>query len=425
MGVGVIQDLLRDVPLPRMVPARQRFPAAEVADVAAAVRGELARPGVGDRIRPGMRVAVAVGSRGVAAIDRIVAAVVAELKGRGAAPFVVPAMGSHGGATAEGQVQVLADLGVTERSAGCPIRSSMEVVEIGRLENGLPVYVDRHAHDADGVVLVNRVKPHTSFRGPSESGLLKMLTIGLGKQKGADSCHAYGMGQMAEHIVAMARISLARVRVLFGVATVENAYDRPAKLVAVPAEEFVVRDQELLVEAKASMPRILLDPLDVLVVDRMGKEYSGVGMDPNIIGRYTTPLLSGGPRIARLAVLDLTDATHGNANGIGLADLTTRRLVSRIDPEPTYVNALTSRVPPSVRIPLTVDTEREAIQAAVKTCGARDLTRVRLVRIPNTLHLAEIWISEALLDEARAHPAITLCGEPRPMQFGGDGRLTA
>lgn len=423
--MGVIQDLLRDVPLPRMVPVRQRFPAAEVADVAAAVREELARPGVGDRVRPGMRVAVAVGSRGVAAIDRIVAALVAELKARGAAPFVVPAMGSHGGATAEGQVRVLADLGVTERSAGCPIRSSMEVVEIGRLENGLPVYVDRHAHDADGVVLVNRVKPHTSFRGPSESGLVKMLTIGLGKQKGADSCHAFGMGQMAEHILAMAAISLARVRVLFGVATVESAYDRPARLLAVPPEEIVVRDRELLVEAKASMPRILLDPLDVLVVERMGKEYSGVGMDPNIIGRYTTPLLGGGPRIARLAVLDLTDATHGNANGIGLADLTTRRLVSRIDPEATYVNALTSRVPPSVRIPLTVETEREAIQAAVKTCGARDLSRVRMVRIPDTLHLAEIWISEALVDEARADPAITLRGEPRPMQFDDAGRLAA
>jgi hypothetical protein len=423
--MGVIQDLLRDVPLPRVIPVRQRFPATEVADVAAAVRDELARPGVGDRVRPGMRVAVAVGSRGIAALDRIVAAVVAGLKRRGAEPFLVPAMGSHGGATARGQVEVLAGLGVTERSAGCPIRSSMEVVEIGRLPNGLPVYADRHAHDADGVVIVNRVKPHTSFRGPSESGLVKMLTIGLGKQKGADSCHAFGLGRMAEHIVAMAEISLARVPVLFGVATVENAYDRPARIAAVPAAEIVARDRELLVEAKAAMPRILLDPLDVLVVDRMGKEYSGVGMDPNIIGRYTTPLLSGGPRIARLAVLDLTDATHGNANGIGLADVTTWRLVSRMDLEATYINALTSRVPPSVRIPLAVGTEREAIQAAVKTCGAEDLARVRLARIPNTLHLGEIWISEALLDEARAHPAITLSGDPGPLSFDGAGRLAA
>jgi hypothetical protein len=349
--------------------------------------------------------------------------VVSELKGRGAAPFVVPAMGSHGGATSEGQIEVLADLGVTERSVGCPIRSSMDVVEIGRLENGLPVFVDRQAYEADGVVIVNRVKPHTSFRGASESGLVKMLTIGLGKQKGADSCHALGLARMAEHILAMARLSLARVRVLFGVATVENAYDRPARVVAVPAAEIVSRDRELLVEAKANMPRIPFDSFDVLVVDRMGKEFSGTGMDPNITGRYTTPLVTGGPQVGRLAVLDLTDASHGNANGIGLADVTTRRLVERMDRAATYVNALTSRVPPSVRIPLTLDTDREAIQAAVKTCGARDPTRVRLVRIPNTLHLAELWISESLLDEARANPAMTLCGEPRPMQFDGADRL--
>jgi uncharacterized protein (DUF362 family) len=423
--MGVIEELLRDVPLPRVVRIEQRFPATEVADVAAAVRDELARPGVGDRLRPRMRVAVAVGSRGVAAIDRIVAAVVAELRARGAEPFVVPAMGSHGGATAEGQAQVLAELGVTEAAVGCPVRSSMEVVEIGRLENGLPVYADRLAHDADGVVVVNRVKPHTSFRGPSESGLVKMLAIGLGKQKGADSCHAFGLERMAEHIVAMARISLARLPVLFGVATVENAYDRPARLVAVAAEEIVARDAELLVEAKRNMPRLPFDPIDVLVVDWMGKEFSGTGMDPNIIGRYTNAALSGGPRVARLAVLGLSDASHGNANGIGLADLATRRLVDRIDRAATYVNALTSRVPPAVRIPLTLDTDREAIAAAVKTCGATDLSRVRLVRIPNTLHLGELWISEALVPEARANPAITVHGEPGPLQLDGAGRLVS
>jgi hypothetical protein len=422
--MGVIHDLLKDVPLPRVVPVRQNFAAMELRDLAGAVREELARPGVGDRVRPGMRIAIGVGSRGVSGIDRIVAALVAELKRRGASPFVVPAMGSHGGATAEGQLEVLANLGVTEASAGCPIHSSMEVVEVGRLENGLPVYVDRHAHEADGIVVVNRVKPHTSFRGPSESGLVKMLTIGLGKQKGADSCHAYGMAGMAEHIVAMAEISLGRARVLFGVAIVENAYDKTSRIVAVPAPEIVSKDRELLVEAKANMPKLLFDPLDVLVVDRIGKEFSGTGIDPNITGRYTTSLLSGGPQIARVVVLDLTDATHGNANGIGLADLTTRRLVSRIDYEAMYANSLTSRVPASVRVPLTLDTERQAIQAAVKTCGARDLTRVRLVRIPNTLHLGEIWISESLLDEARGNPAVTVCGEPRAMTFDDAGRLT-
>ena len=300
--MGIVQDLLRDVGLPRVVPVRQHLPAPDLRDLRAAVREQLALPGVGDTVRPGMSIAVTAGSRGISRIDELTAAVVAELKERGAAPFVVPAMGSHGGATAEGQVEVLARLGVTESSAGCPIRSSMEVVEIGRLENGLPVRVDRNAHEADGIVVVNRVKPHTSFRGASESGLVKMIAIGLGKQQGADACHALGFAHMAEHILAMAELALAKERILFGVGVVENACDRPMKVAGVPAREIVARDRELLALAKAHMPRIPFDPMDVLVVDRMGKEFSGTGMDPNITGRYPTPYASGGPRVEKLVV---------------------------------------------------------------------------------------------------------------------------
>jgi Lactate racemase N-terminal domain len=422
--MGIVQDLLKDVPLPRIAPVRQRFAAPGLRDLRAAVQGELARPGVGETVRPGMRIALTVGSRGVARIAEITAAVVAELAARGAAPFLVPAMGSHGGATAAGQVELLARLGVTEESAGCPIRSSMEVVEVGRLPNGLAVLVDRHAHEADGIVVVNRVKPHTSFRGASESGLVKMIAIGLGKQKGADSCHALGFAHMAEHIVAMAEVALARERILFGVGVVENARDEPMTLAAMPARDIVARDRELLALARANMPRIPFDPMDVLVVDRMGKEYSGTGMDPNIIGRYTTPYASGGPRIEKLAVLDLTEKTHGNGLGVGLADFTTRRLVDRLDREAMYANALTSTVVVPVRIPATLDTEREAIQAAVKTCGARDRERVRLVRVRNTLHLGDLWISEALLGEAGANPDLTVLGEPQPMRFDDAGRLS-
>lgn len=421
--MGFVEELLADVPLPRVVPVRQRFPATELPDVAAALREQLSTPGTGDAVRPGMRVAVAVGSRGVAEIARITAALVAELRRRGAEPFVFPAMGSHGGATAEGQLEVLRTLGVTEDAVGCPIRSSMEVVELGRLGNGLPVYLDRLAHEADGIVVVNRVKPHTSFRGPSESGLVKMITIGAGKQKGADACHAFGFAHMAEHIVAMAELALARSRILFGLATVENAYDRPMKLVAVPAREVVARDRELLALAKANMPRIPFDPIDVLAVDRIGKEFSGTGADPNVTGRATTPYVSGGPQVARLVLLDLTDATQGNGVGVGVADFTTRRLADRLDLAKMYANALTSRAPASVRIPIVLDTERLALQGAVKTCGARDLARVRLVRVPNTLHLRDIWISEALVDEARANPQVELAGEPRPMQFDAEGRI--
>lgn len=423
--MGVLQELLAGVPLPRVAPARQRFAATELGDVEATVAAELDRPGTGDAVRPGASIAVAVGSRGIAELPRLVAAVVAELGRRGARPFVFPAMGSHGGATAEGQVAVLAKLGVTEATAGCPIRATMDVVQIGALPSGLPVLIDRLAHAADGVVVVNRVKPHTAFRGPSESGLAKMIAIGLGKQKGADAYHAYGFGHMAEHVVQAATVAVERGRILFGVAVVENAYDRPAVVEAVPARAIVRRDAELLAVARANMPRLLLEPLDVLVVDRIGKEFSGSGMDPNVTGRFATPFASGGARIERLVALDLSDATAGNGNGIGMADFTTRRAVSRLDLVAMYANALTSRVTPSVRIPAAMDTDREAILAAVKTCGARDLARVRLVRIPDTLHLRDLWISEALVDEARAHPAVEVVGPLRELTFDAEGRLAA
>jgi hypothetical protein len=423
MGAEVIRDLLAGVPLPRVVPARQRFDATEVGDVAAAVRAELDRPGVRETVHPGASIAVAVGSRGIAELPRIVAALVAGLRARGAVPFLVPAMGSHGGATAAGQVAVLAKLGVTEASAGCPIRATMDVVEVGRLDNGLPVLVDREAHAADGIVVVNRVKPHNAFRGPNESGLAKMIAIGLGKQRGADEYHVLGFGHMPEHIAAAAAVSVARTKILFGLALVENAYDRPMKVEAVPAREIVARDRELLTLARAHMARILVDPIDVLVVDRIGKEFSGGGMDGNVTGRFSTAFASGGATVGKLVALDLSERTAGNGNGVGVADYTTRRLVSRLDYVSMYANALTSRVTNSVKVPAAMETEREAIQAAVKTCGVRDLGRVRLVRIPNTLHLGEIWISEALLDEARAHPAIAIAGEPRPMAFDAEGRL--
>ncbi len=422
--MGVIQDLLKDVPLPRVVRVRQAFSADEIRDVSATVRAQLAAPGVGDTVRPGMRIAVTVGSRGIARIAEIAAAVVSGLKDRGASPFVIPAMGSHGGATAEGQVALLATLGVTERSLDCPILSSMDAVEIGRLENGLPVFLDRNAHEADGIVVLNRVKPHTAFRGPSESGLVKMMTIGLGKQRGADSCHTYGFGHMAAHILAMAEVVLAQARILFGVGIVENAHDRPMKIVGVPAPAIVAADRELLVEAKACMARIMFDPIDVLVVDRMGKEFSGSGMDPNVTGRYPTPFATGGPKVEKLVVLDLSHE-GGNAMGVGLADFTTRQLVSRIDYQAMYANALTATIANPARVPAALDTERDAVRAAIKTCNSRDRSRVRLVRLRDTLHLDEIWISEALLDEARSNPAVTVCGEPEAMRFDEAGRISS
>ena len=418
----VIEGLLKDVALPRMAPVRQLFDGTEEKDVAGAVLAEIAKPGIAERIRPGMTVAVGVGSRGLAELPTLVRATVEGLRARGAEPFIVPAMGSHGGATDEGQAALLAKLGVTAESVGCPIRSSMGTVELGRLPNGLPILMDRLAMQADGIVVINRVKPHTSFSGEIESGLAKMITIGLGKQQGAESCHAQGFGMMAENVVEMARIKLGIAPILFGIATVENAYDRIRHTEAVPAEEILAREPELLRMAKANMPRVLFNPLDVLVVDLIGKEFSGTGADPNITGRPGTPYLKTELDVGRLVYLALSPKSGGNATGMGLCDVTTRALFDGIDFAATYANHLTSTVLTGAKVPMMMDSDRRAVQAAIKTCNAPDMGRLRVVRIPNTLHLGTILISEALLDEAQAHPQIEVVGPAEKWSFDENDR---
>ncbi len=421
--MDVIQELLQGIPLPKMVKISQTFPAPRVPDLTTALLQELRQPQIRATVKPGMRIALAVGSRGLAELPTLVRVTAAELKSLGAQPFIVPAMGSHGGATADGQREVLANLGVTEATAGCPIYASMDVDEIGRLPNGLPVYMDKYAHAADGIVVLNRIKPHTAFRGPCESGLVKMLTIGLGKQKGAESCHAHSFKHMAENIIAMADVLLAKTPVLFGLGTVENAYDQVARLVAVPAAALVAADQQLQVEAKANMARLPFEQIDVLVIDRIGKDISGDGMDPNITGRYPTPYASGGPAVTKIAVLDLTERSHGNANGMGTADFTTRRLVAKTDFRATYANGLTSTVVTPTHTPTVLDNDFDAIRAAIKTSNARDFASVRLVHIQDTLHLGELYISEAMLAEALNRPGITVLGQPAAMAFDEQGNI--
>jgi len=419
--MSIIQEMLSKVPLPRMVKIRQEFACSAIGDIESTVTTELGKPGVAELILPGKRLAITVGSRGIADIDKIALAIVNELKRRGALPFIVPAMGSHGGSTAEGQKEVIAALGVTEERMGCPIVSSMEVVELGRLANGLTVLMDKNAFESDGIIVLNRIKPHTAFRGPCESGLVKMITIGLGKQKGADSCHAYGFGHMATHILEMTEISLAKAPILFGVAIVENAYDRVACIEAMPASEIVAADQRLLVTAKGNMPRIPFEYMDILIVDRIGKEFSGDGMDPNITGRYSTPFATGGPTVNKIVVFDLTEETHGNANGIGIADFTTRRLVNNINFDYSYANAFTSTITVPVRLPVIMESDRDAIMGAVKTCNAKELANARVVRIRDTLHLSEMWVSEAMIPEAAKQANITVLGEAAEMRFSSAG----
>jgi hypothetical protein len=421
--MSILRKVLEDIPIPQMVKIRQKFDATKIDNLSEVLERELQQPGAIDRIKPGQQVAVAVGSRGVANIDLFTKVTIDAIKKAGGHPFIVPCMGSHGGATAEGQKEVLEHLGVTEESMGAPIRSSMEVVKIDELPNGLPVYVDEIASTADAIVVINRVKPHTAFRGRIESGIMKMIAIGLGKQKGAETCHQLGFKYMAENVPAMAKIMIDKLPIVFGVALVENAYDQTRRIEVLPAEQIEAREEQLLIEAKAHLPKILFDQIDVLVIDYIGKNISGDGMDPNITGRYPTPYAHGGPDVSKMVVLDLTHETKGNANGVGTADFTTQRLVDKMDLHATVVNGLTSTVCAPTKIASTLDNDFYAIKAAVKTCNILDYTKCKMVRIKDTLHLGEIEISVNLLEEAKKHADIEILSEPYGLQFDSEGNL--
>lgn len=417
--MGVIADLLGGVKLPEMVSIKQEFdrthiPEAELAEV---VFAQLGRDEIAEKIKPGMEIAITVGSRGVANVPLITRAIADFVKSRGAVPFVVPAMGSHGGATAEGQREVIEGYGVTEETAGCEIRSSMETVQIGETSNGKPVWLDKNALNSDGIIVCGRIKPHTGFRGPYESGIMKMLAIGLGKQHGAEVIHADGFGRFREYIPMFGKVILERAPVLCGLALLENAYDQTREIVSLTPAEIVTMEPELLARAKDYMPRILFDCCDVLIVDEMGKNISGDGMDPNISGRFPTPFAEGGIDAQRVAVLDLTEESHGNACGIGLADITTKRLFNKMDLEQTYPNAITNTVVGEMKIPMMMETDKLAIQAALKSCIEIDHDYPRVVHICNTMELEHIEISAAMLPEAEQNNSIEVLGRPAPIVF--------
>lgn len=409
--------------MPKMVKVKQHFDQSKIENLEQALKEKLQQQHIREKVKPGMEIALAVGSRGIDSLPEITAVTVQFLKEMGAKPFIVPSMGSHGGATAEGQIAVLEHLGVTEESAGCEIRSSMEVVKLGELPNGLPVYVDKYASQADGIVVINRIKPHTAFRGRVESGIMKMISIGLGKQKGAEACHQLGFKYMAENVPDMAKMIMEKKPVLFGVATVENAFDKVTKVEVLAAEEIEGKETELQALAKKLLPKLYFEQLDVLVIDQIGKNISGDGMDPNITGRYPTPYAHGGPDVNKMVVLDLTPQTEGNANGVGTADFTTKRLVDKMDLEATYANGLTSTVVAPTKIATTLANDRMAIQAAIKTSNILDFTKVKMVRIKNTLDISEIEVSEALLNYIKEHPNMEQCSDPFELIFNEEGNL--
>jgi hypothetical protein len=409
---------------PQMVRIKQRFAGPTLPDVQAAVRPALAT--IALPVRAGESVALAVGSRGIVNIDAVVRATVDDLKARGARPFIFPAMGSHGGGTAEGQRSVLEHYGITEAAMGCPIRATMEVVQIGTAL-GLPVWLDAHAAEADWIGVINRVKPHTGFTGTVESGLVKMMTIGMGKHRGAVQAHRANIRHGYETmIVALGREMLARARIAFGLGIVENGYDETALIRAFLPGDLEAGERELLRQAKAWMAKLPFDPIDLLIVDEMGKDVSGSGMDTNIIGRHATffepPYTS--PKITFVVVCDLTPHTYGNATGIGNADFTTRRLADKIDWEATYINGLTACSPGGVKLPTVLDSARDAIAVALACLGRERIEDIRAVRIRNTLRLTEVEVSEALLPELAQREDLTPLGAPTPLAFDvGDALL--
>jgi hypothetical protein len=421
---STIARLLEGIPIPRLVKIRQVFERPVIADVAAAFRERLLHArGLGS-VRPGMSVGVGVGSRGISNQPVMVRILIDHLRAKGAHPFVFPAMGSHGGATADGQQDLLARMGISEQTMGAPVRATMDVVDMGTAENGLTVWFDAYAAAADGIVLLNRIKPHVSFRGRYESGLMKMIAIGLGKQKGAEACHQLGMERMLGNIEAIGRTALSTGKILFGIALLENAYHETCRIEVIPADRIQEEEVALQAEAKRLEPRILFDRLDVLIIDEIGKNISGTGFDNNVVGRYHLPhMTSTGPFITRIAALDIAEASHGNGNGLGIVDFTTDRAYRKFSFEETYPNSLTSTVPASVKIPMVLKNDRLAIQAAIKTCNIADFRQVRLGRIKNTLEVHQMQISENLLAEARANPKMQIRSESFEFGFNSEGNL--
>ena len=405
---------------PLLIKVRQEFSRERLPDAAAAARQELAAyPG---RIEPGARIAIAVGSRGIADIAAITREVVDFVKKSQAHPFIIPAMGSHGGATAAGQAEVLASLGVTEERMGAPVVSSMDVVELPRRESPARIFMDGHAWGSDGVILVHRVKPHTDFRAPIESGMIKICVVGLGKHKGALEIHRFGIRGLRDYLPAAGKDILATGKILFGLAIVENGYDETLSIEAVPAASFLSREPELLVLARRHMPHLPIDDVDVLIVDEMGKDISGTGLDPNIIGRLR---ISGQPEPATPAVKvllvdDLTAGSHGNAIGVGLADVITKKLQGKIDFGAMYENARTSTFLERAKMPLTAADAGTGFAAALRSCGPLAAGTERIVRIKNTLKLAEVHVSAAVYAEIKTN--VTALSDFAPA-FAADGEL--
>ena len=414
-------------PLPRVFKIRQKIASPKLTDVEKEMNAQLDRFGLAGKVKPGERIALTAGSRGIRDKAKVLKVIVSRLKALGAKPFIVPCMGSHGGGMAEGQVKMLHHLGITEEFVGAPIVSSMEVKEIGRTSFGTPVLIDKNiCEQADKIIVVNRIKPHTDFDHEVESGISKMIIIGMGKHKGALMAHRltikHGFATMFKEVLPIIRKALP---FFFGVGIIENQYDQTASLHLLEPQNFYEGEKALLKKAREIMPRLPFKQMDVLVVDEIGKNISGAGMDPNVTGRLffigSPPLKE--PKITRIFVRDLTPETEGNAIGIGFAEYTTTRLVKKIDPVPTAINAITGMGPECGRVPIAFDKDQDALQAAYDNSGVIDSKDLRLVWVKNTLELEYLWASEPMLKEAKANSNIEVVSGPQEIPFEKNGNM--
>jgi hypothetical protein len=411
------------VVLPDLIPVRQLFVTKPLIDVAQAMQEALRALGMERHIRPGMRVGIPVGSRGIRNLPLMVREMVEAVRTLGGEPLVVAAMGSHGGGTAEGQLQVLSSLGVDEQSVGAPVVGNVEAEEIGCSEDGHPVYFDSLLLRCDAVLVMNRVKPHTSFRGKLESGVVKMLVVGCGKPKGAEQFHSFGPLQLAQRLEAAVQVILRRVPLVGGIAVLETAREETADLVPLSPDSLIASEERLLEIARQMLPRLPITELDLLIVDRMGKEISGTGMDTNVIGRIgVRGVPDAGPDIARIVVLDLTVASHGNANGMGLADLVTRRLAEKVDFSATYLNSLTATFVDRAKLPIVLDSDRAVIATALQTLG--NPKHPRIIRIASTLELEHLLVSPAVLEQLGERSDIVTEGPAAPWIFDSNGNIS-
>ena len=418
-----INEILDNIKLPQIMKVSQTFDNTKLDDVEGDLNQKLIDKNIKDKIKPGMKIAITGGSRGISSYKELMKTIVSFVKKCGATPFIVPSMGSHGGGTSEGQENMLKKLGITKESVGCEIISSMDVVEVGRTSKDLPVYIDKNAANADGIILLNRVKLHTSFRGKYESGLIKMMAIGLAKRKGADMTHFLRYENMAENLVEVGKIALNNLNIICGVASIENGYNEVADVFVLNKDEILQEEPKILEKSKRLMPRIYLDDIDVLIVNEIGKNISGTGVDTNIVGRFHTNAASGGPNTVKLGFLDISEKSGGNGNGMGLADFVSKKFFRKIDFESTYINAITSTEPNSVKLPLVLDNDKYVFQGCVKLCGVKNIQDIKLVIINNTKELDEIYMSKSAFENTVDKSKVKKESELFDIPFDDEGNL--